>query len=292
VRKIGPRSGVVEAAKAWPGFILNNDEKASAFRLALFDLMTNHLTMKNAFFFLLLLAGKALFAQDKIDTDRPTETQSAKTVGRGTFQLETGFRKDWQVAGDYSLRVPDAEWRYGVLDRLELRLYTLAETDRMPRQGKRADGLRPVEVGLKGTVWQSRDTSFIATLYGHLGVKNWAAKEHRPDQNFYRLRILLHNQLTETVGLSYNLGRDWHADREKHLWVYTVSPHMDLGEKWQLFAEGYGYFNRGEQAEHYVDAGAAYFIGRNVEIDMAGGKGLSGTGSEYFFTVGVSWRVR
>lgn len=240
---------------------------------------------------LLLLWCSAAFAQDKIDTDRPTETQSAKTVGRGVFQLETGFRKDGR-GGDYDRRLPDAEWRYGVLDRVELRLYTVAETDRVYSKQKFADGLRPLELGLKTTVLQTKDTSFAASLYGHWGIDAWSAEEHRTGKNFYRLRLLFHNQISKAITVQYNLGRDWHNDREGHFWLYALAPHFDLGEKWQVFGETYGYFNHGEEPEHYADAGGAYYISKNVEVDAAVGKGLSGEGSEYFFTVGVSFRVK
>lgn len=80
-------------------------------------------------------------AQDKIETDRPTESLTAKTVGRHVFQVETGVRKDQQNTTDYSTKHPLVDWRYGLFDRLELRLSTAAETRRFCSENKTAYGL-------------------------------------------------------------------------------------------------------------------------------------------------------
>ena len=54
-----------------------------------------------------------IVAQDKIETDRPTETQNAGVVSKGTFQAEVGFRKEQQNAEEYRYIYPNAVFRYG-----------------------------------------------------------------------------------------------------------------------------------------------------------------------------------
>ena len=71
----------------------------------------------------LLLPG-----QEKIESDRPTESLSSTVVGKGTFQVEAGLRKDQQNGSDYSIRQPDIQWRYGLLNRLKFRISTTSET--------------------------------------------------------------------------------------------------------------------------------------------------------------------
>lgn len=239
-------------------------------------------------FFLPVLA----WSQNKIETDRPTEGLTATTVGKGAFQLETGLRRDWQNATDYSLRHPDLQWRYGLLTFLELRASTVAETQRFPSEGKSGYGLLPVELGAKAGVLQSKDSSLKVALFGEVGFPTWASEDHRLPKAFYRARLLLDKDITKSLSVQVNAGRDWQSHEQTQVWVYAVSPHVDLGEKWQVFAESYGYLQKGEAPEHYLDLGLAYYIGRNVELDVNAGKGLTEPSANYFLTAGISFRLK
>lgn len=231
-------------------------------------------------------------AQEKIETDRPTESLTARTVGKGAFQMETGVRKDQQNGTDYSTRHPDVEWRYGLLNFLELRASVVAETQRFPSEGKTGYGLLPVEMGAKLTVWQAADTSSVLSLVGHAGLPTWAAEDHRAEKSFYRARLLWDKDLTQGLSVQVNAGRDWKNDEQKQVWMYAVSPHVDLSENWQVFAESFGYLQKGDAPEHYLGGGLAYYIGKNVEFDVYAGKGLTGVSANYFLTAGLSFRLK
>src|SRR3954466_11845941 len=90
-----------------------------------------------------------LYAQEKIETERPTETQNAGLVPKGRFQAELGFRREQQDAEHYSYIHPNAYFRYGLFNHFEIRLRTPFETERIMDENKSNYGLRPVEVGFK-----------------------------------------------------------------------------------------------------------------------------------------------
>lgn len=70
---------------------------------------------------LMVLSADPARAQAPLVTDRPDFTESAVTVPRGTIQAETGFT--WERAGgEATLSGPEALLRWGLHDRLELRL--------------------------------------------------------------------------------------------------------------------------------------------------------------------------
>lgn len=165
---------------------------------------------RKAFFFLLpVFCSLFATAQDKIETDRPTKSLTAKTAGKQVLQMETGVRRDQENATDYSFKRPVADRRYGLFERLELRLNIAAETRRLYTEGETTDGLLPVEIGAKAALWHTKDTSFLLTAYGQISLPHLAAEEHRPGKTFYRTRLLLDNRRGAVFGLQTNISRDW-----------------------------------------------------------------------------------
>lgn len=231
-------------------------------------------------------------AQDKIESDRPTETQNSNLVGKGTFQAELGLRKDQENSKDYSVQHPNIVLRYGLVDQVEFRLETSVETQRYHTKNSFEKGFQPVELGVKANVYQTKDSSFSTSLYGLIGLSQLASKDHKHDDTYYRVRLLIANELTDQIKLMYNVGRDWDSDQNKQNWIYTISPQFQLSEKWDLFIEEFGYMHKGSKPEHYLDGGLAYYLNNNLALDIDIGKGISGQSADYFMTAGVSFKFK
>lgn len=230
-------------------------------------------------------------AQGKINTDRPTEAQSAQVVSKGTFQPEVGFWLEGKNDQDHLYQHPNIVLRYGLLNRIELRLMTNFETQHFRSKSESNHGLKPVEVGMKANVVQTKDSSFSATLYGLLGLPRLAAHDYRHHETFYRARLLFENKLTEKIKLNYNIGRDWNSEEKEQNWLYALSPQFELSDKWQLFLESYATFKKGSRPEHYLDGGLGYFISNKVMLDVDAGVGLNNKASDYFITAGISFQL-
>src|SRR5690349_16953353 len=65
-----------------------------------------------------------LFCQERIDTDRPDQTESAFTVPKKYFQWEAGVIFEHTNLNDNLFSVPTSLFKYGVSNRFELRLET------------------------------------------------------------------------------------------------------------------------------------------------------------------------
>ena len=239
----------------------------------------------------ILITATAFGQDDKIDADRPTEAQSAQVVSPGTFQAELGVRKQQEQGSDVSWQYPEALFRYGLFDRVELRLHTAVESQHFYSENKFSDGVNPVELGIKANVFQTKDTSFIAALYGHIGLPRLASKDYRHNTTFYRVRALFQNKLSEKIKLNTNFGRDWDNNKEQQNWMYAISPQFEIGEKWEATVEEQAFFKKNSKPEHFVDGGIGYFVGNNLKLDVNAGKGLGGEAADYFFTAGVSFKL-
>lgn len=231
-----------------------------------------------------------VLSQDKIDTDRPTETQNASLVPKGTFQAEIGFRKQHEEGKQYFYRYPNAVLRYGLFNFLELRVEPMLETQKMAGPAKSKHGLAPLEAGIKAKIFQTKDTAFILSFNGHLGIPHAAAKDYEQDKVFYRARLLLQNKITDKIKVNYNIGRDWDTEDREQNWMYSISPQFELGDKWTLLLEEYANFVPNGAAEHYADIGVAFGVTKSLQLDVNGGIGLNKHADDYFITGGISFK--
>lgn len=243
-------------------------------------------------FALLLLSPLSVFAQKKIETDRPSETQSTKLAPKGYLQVETGFAKQQQNDGNYSVIHPDVQIRYGLFKRLELRAELLSETDKLKTLGETHDGLEPVELGVKAQLWKQKKWLPEASFYTQVGIPNWAGKEYQQEHLSPEVRLLFQNKITKWFTLAYNAGAEWSGGDEPAQWLYTLSPQFSISDKWEAFLETFAYLQKGEMPLHHIDGGLAFYPSRNIKLDLWGGKSISEGGPDYFISAGVSFRLK
>src|SRR5215213_3514580 len=84
----------------------------------------------------LLLVSLLLFyfigsTQEKIETDRPDQTETAVLIDKNILQVEVGFNKENASDENYTLVHPTALFKYGLGKRVELRLETNYATEYM-----------------------------------------------------------------------------------------------------------------------------------------------------------------
>lgn len=249
--------------------------------------------MLQKFVSLLLLSVLSLvvFGQSKIETDRPSETQSAILVPKSTFQAEIGFNKEQQNKSDYSYMHPDVLLRYGIFNHVELRLNTSFQTDHRLSENKSDYGLKPLELGIKGQLYRNVDTSFICSVYGMYGFADVASEDHKLEENFYRARLLFQNTLTKKLKLQYNIGRDWDDDDMEQNWLYSICPQYEVSKNLKVFIEEFGTFQSENTPKHYLDAGITYDVSKSCRVDVNAGKGLNNNASNYFVTAGFSFKI-
>jgi hypothetical protein len=228
---------------------------------------------------------------EKIDTDRPDQTESAVLVPKNYFQAEFGFNKENLYFSNYDLIHPAMLLKYG-LNRFEFRLeatYKSSYEQRIP-EPVWTTGFDPLVIGFKAALMEEKKLRPKTSLIVHLGLPKIASRAFRARRLAPAFRFTMQHSLTEQAGLSYNLGAEWDGFTTSPIWLYTLAPGLNIGDKWYTYIEIFGFFPRNEPAQHNLDAGIAYYISRDIKIDMSGGLGITDSAPENYVALGFSFR--
>jgi hypothetical protein len=246
-------------------------------------------------FFLLSIT---LIAQERIDTDRPDQTESAFTVPKGWLQAELGFAKTHYNKDFYTLdfwTLPTLLSRFGISKKFELRL--LIENERwgdQKRLFKDTVGLLPVEIGFKWNLIEEKGIIPRISVIAQTGLNRVSSGFSDNHNNGFLspgFSFSLQNTLSDHAALGYNIGMEWNGDKfDSPVWFYTIAPGFDIGEKWYGYVEAFGFISSGEPSEHLLDAGVAYYINDNSKLDASAGFGISRTAPDYYLSLGYSFR--
>ncbi len=242
--------------------------------------------------FILFFTALYLHAQlEKIDTDRPDQTESAAIVPRHYFQGEFGFNKENFDDNNYDLIHPTSLLKYG-LKKFEFRLEASFRSsyEHLRPDPKWTTGLDPIELGFKAALCEEKKIIPKTSLIVHLGIPALASKVFKTDHLIPSFRFTMQNTLSEKIGLGYNLGAEWDGFTSTPTWIYTFAPGFNLGEKWYGYLEAFGFIRKAEAPQHNLDAGIAYYISNDVKVDLSGGFGISATAPKNYVAIGGSFR--
>jgi hypothetical protein len=248
---------------------------------------------KKFLFIVPVLLSINVATQEKIDSDRPDETESAYTLTKGYLQGELGFVKE-KIPNGNNWTLPTFLARYGVSDKFELHLII-----EYVRQGngqklkKDTFGFLPLQLGFKTNLLEEKGLRPRISLITHLSFNKLASETARNgtflSANF---RFTFQNSLSDNIAIGYNLGMEWEDFHEPPAYAYTFSSGFDLGDKWDTYIEAFGFLIKDSPDQHSLDAGIAYYINDNLKADASAGVGLNKYTPDHYFGIGVSWRYK
>jgi hypothetical protein len=235
------------------------------------------------------------FAQDKIDTDRPDQTESPVIVPKKWLQFEFGFGKQATNADENEFQHPTLLSKYGISKRIELRLITTYTTitDRSnPLSKETYSGISPIEIGTKVALWEEKKLLPKTSFLFHVTIPKLASKKLQADKWAPNFRLAMQHTVSKVVGIGYNLGAEWDGYSSHPFWIYTFTSGFNLGEKWYTYVETFGSISKQEKPENNIDAGLAYCISRDLKVDLSSGFGISKEAPDWYVAAGVSFRFR
>jgi hypothetical protein len=245
--------------------------------------------MKQTAFVVLILLASAAHAQDAdhnadlINADRPGIADSSGVVGRGIFQIEAGLERDHGSDGR-SIATP-LLLRYGVSKAIELRVegdgYIHADG---------ANGFAPLSLGAKYHFADAPSLGVIARVFVPSGTGDQRSHATNGD-----VRLAADINLGEKWALNPNIGiasqDDGNGRFTSGLAALTVQ--YNLSDHANLFVDGavQSPEERGGTVSLIVDAGGAWVIGSNTQLDISAGWGAHGaTAPNVFVGAGISRR--
>lgn len=246
--------------------------------------------------------AQAAAAEGYINPDRPGIADGSNVVGPGRFQIETGVQEERRRSAgvsDRTLLLPTL-LRLGLSKDWELRVETTGAyiRDRMrdPASGvMKSDGADPISLGVK---YHFQDTAgpsqpslgVILRVFAPSGTGPFKTSHITAD-----LRLAADWDIAPKWSLNPNIGvavyesagRTYEAGLFATTLNYNPSPILNFFVDTGVQSPE----TKGGRTSVIYDAGVAYIIGQDVQLDASVGTGATGSTPPHpFFAAGISKR--
>lgn len=247
-------------------------------------------------------ADAQLSADDYINADRPGIADGSTTVGLRRFEIETAIQAEFRRQGadhDRTIFIPTL-LRYGVADKWELRLegnsFTWLHRSDPVNGTMIASGFAPTSIGVKyafldasGTVRPS--VGAIVRVFPPSGTGDF--RTHAATGDF---RLAADWNLADKWSLNPNVGIGVYEDGANRIYrsaLLAATLNFNPSKALNFFIDSgmQSREARGGRATIIVDAGGAYIIGHDIQLDLSIGTGVAGTTPPHpFLAAGFSKR--
>ncbi len=251
---------------------------------------------------ILIACAPATAEVPELVTDRPDQTESSVTVTPGRIQIEAGWTHAATEAGGVTASsdaAPETLVRIGLTPWLEGRLiYGGYGIERMTPGGETGSGSNDMAVGLKFHLAAEASPLPEIALNVHTGlpVASSGRSSGRFDPDF---RVMLAHSLPADFSVGYNVGAAWSTAEEAPgdrdttaVAEYTLTVGKGLTDSLGMFVEIFGdaAFHGGPPTTTF-DGGFTWGLLPNLQLDLAGGVGLSAAAEDWFAGLGISIRL-
>lgn len=265
--------------------------------------------MKTLYYYLLLplafvFSGTGLFAQTldndnaELVTDRPDQTESSITVPHKSLQIETGFVYESDETDAYketTTTYSTTLLRYGVLKNAEIRVgfdYNNYSYEPPVSSGDNISetGFSPLLLGIKTGISEQNGIVPEMALLTHLILPNSANETFEQQRLTPEIILSASYGLTSRLSTGINFGASW-DDTGLPAGIYSWVLGIAINDKTGAFLETYGTFAEDTDFDNRIDGGFTFLLLNNLQIDIAGGIGLTDISPDYFAGGGLSWRI-
>jgi len=245
----------------------------------------------------------------QIETDRPNFTSSPNVLPKGALQIETGFvlEKNKESVGGIggpstltqrNLTVNTSLFRFGLTDKVELRLYTAVNSNQLlvesglviPDTTIKTSGFQTSFIGFKTNLYKS-DKMSIGFL-GHLYIPELASGDFAKidgQKIAPEFLIPLTYDITDRFGIAVQYGLSWDGFTPNPTTSYTLSLGYGITDKLSAYVEPYGFLTNNGDELHLINGVFTYLINDDFQVDLTGGFGLNEAAPNNFINCGASF---
>ena len=215
-------------------------------------------------------------------TDRPDQTESAITIKENYLQIETGTLLE-NTPDITSWVLNSTLFRYGITDKLELRVVNELISDSFKNTDINISGRSDVELGIKYNLINSAiQLAYLSHIILPTGSDNFSTNQY----GWSSIMCFSHS-VASGIDFGYNLGYHLIAKTEDSV-TFTYAIGFSLSEKIGFFSEIYGSYDGVNNWSTHYDNGFTYSAKDNIQLDISFGTGL--TDGPNFYSLGLSWR--
>jgi len=241
--------------------------------------------LKKIAFLLLIFFCHSAYGQ-KIETDRPDQTESSSTVPAKHLQIESGILLGLSKNAsnkEQQILLPTNLFRLGLTKGIELRI--LSQLESFQNNLGRSSGISDLEIGTKihlfGRENSKTEVAFITHLVLPTGSSGLTNSKYGSIS-----KLSISNVLTDYLELGYNIGYNYFGSGNGDL-TYSLALGYDLNEKVGVYIEPYGEISELNFWFSNVDAGFTYLIKDNLQFDFSFGTGINHRMN--YLSLGMSW---
>jgi hypothetical protein len=244
---------------------------------------------------------------DEIETDRDSFTPATGTAGRQRLIAEAAysFVDNRRLKETHS--VPELLLRYGLTDRVELRLgwnYEVGGEGAEVTGAESGEG----EAARLGRLVRETTLSYGLKL-GLTEQSGWVPRSAIILQGFTptggSAGTSTATQLVATYAAGWELPNRWRFDAAVRYgtgsekgdrfgtWAPSAVLRVPVGERWAVHGEYFGLFTTGRatnSTQHFFSPGVHCLVTPNLEVGVRLGWGLNDQSPRFFSNVGLGWR--
>ncbi|MSP58155.1 MAG: transporter [Flavobacteriaceae bacterium] len=240
---------------------------------------------------ILTLGGisNTLFGQTlpSIQLDRPDQTECPFITPTRYIQIENGILNEKQNSSTM-VSAQSSLWKYGINEKLELRIITEFTTANRNFEGKIA--MSPITIGFKTALLEEKGFRPKTSFIGHISSSKLGSSSLETPYIAPSFRFTMQHTLTKNISLAYNLGAEWDGKNAGQTYIYTLTTGIGLSPKISFYSELYGFLAADQLPDHRLDGGFTYLVNQNLMTDISGGIGLTENAAQHYIAIGLSYR--
>ncbi len=243
----------------------------------------------NCIAILFVLCFQVSFAQDKIECDRPDQTETPCIVPAGHFQMESGFYYEHESRDEQRIIYPASLLKYGIADIAEIRVEIENSSSIFHENSEvnRVHGISPLALGMKLKICEEKKTVPKISVIVMTSIPILASKKLREDFPTSEIRFTFQHTLSKRFSFSYNLGGLWNGNQKKIFGLYTITSGCAITENIGCYVEVYGFVAK--EQDHRFDGGLTFTPRKNVMLDISAGVSIERKQPSWFSGLGISF---
>jgi hypothetical protein len=226
----------------------------------------------------------------EIVTDRPDQTEASTTIPLYSFQFESGVllgNYNFVNSSEQLLLIPTTLLRYGLTERIELRVVEQLVHLKNKQTSEDNFGLSDLELGAKIQILKIPAINSEIAFISHLVLPTGAISVTNENLGIVNKLAISHG-ITDFIDLGYNIGYNYFCN-EKGYFTYSAALGLGIAKRIGTYFETYGEVVEFNDWISNFDSGITYLIKDNMQLDFSFGVGLNQPMN--YFSVGFSMNI-